>query len=344
VPALAHAQPGFPGFPHGDLQRVSDFEAACSTSGLIEGSDEECRQAISMALGKTPIIEETRLPDGKINHVSKLLPADVGKAGWLGEEACDHAHGQSCMLYVMLLERGDTVPQDIAQAQALLQFACRNKYLLACQSLEHDGIAILMQPRRPQRVDWAKKPAPASAPLSADIPDDFLKKLLPPTAVDPLIALLQKQGRQGDVPMDQPLNAGDETETAMVSDCLNGAAGQCDSLGRGYASGTGLPLDTARAKFYSEKACQGGSPAACERVGMEMPQAARDALAGRRNGSLFVLGAIVAVILAIVCGLVILVYRRIRRAGAESTVRVPARRPVAVAPLPGAVRPPPRRP
>jgi TPR repeat protein len=341
VPALAHAQPGFPGFPHGDLLRVSDFEAACSDSGLSEGADEKCRQAISMALGKMPIIEETRLPDGKINHVSKMLPPDVGKAGWLGEEACDHAHGPSCMLYVMLLERGDTVPQDIAQAQALTQFACHHKYLLACQSLEHDGIAILMQAPRPRRVDWAKKPAPE--PLSADIPADFLKKLQPPPASDPVIALMQQQGRQRDVPMDQPLNADDDTEREMIGGCLSGSAGQCDSLGRGYATGTGLPLDASRAKFYSEKACQAGSPAACTRVGMTMPQAKRDALTRRRTGSLLVLGAIVAVILGTVCGIAILAYRRIRRAGTESTVREPARRPIAIAPLPGAVRPPPRQ-
>jgi hypothetical protein len=339
VPVLAHAQPGFPGFPHGDLQRVADFEASCSASGLSEGSDEKCRQAISMALGKTPIIEETRLPDGTINHVSKLLPPDVGKAGWLGEEACDHAHGQSCMLYVMLLERGDTVPQDVAQAQALTQFACHHKYLLACYSLEHDGIAILSQAPRPQRVDWAKKPAPAR--LSADIPADTLKKLQPPP--DPVIALLQQQGRRRDVPMDQPLDAGDDTEKEMIALCLNGAAGQCDSLGRGYAAGIGLPQDAARARFYSEKACQAGAPAACTRVGMAMPQAQRDAVARRRTGGLLVLGAIVAVILGIVGGIAMLLYRTIGRAGATSGVREPAGRPVAVAPLTGAVRPPPRR-
>jgi hypothetical protein len=342
VAALAHAQPGFPGFPHGDLQRVSDFEAACSDSGLSEGADEKCRQAISMALGKVPIIEETRLPDGKINHVSKLLPPDVGKAGWLGEESCDHAHGQSCMLYVMLLERGDTIPRDIGQAQALTQFACHHKYLLACYSLEHEHIAILMQAPRPRRVDWAKKPAPAQAPLSADIPPEMLKKLQPSPVPDPVIALLQQQARRRDVPMDQPLNAEDDTEREMIGGCLSGSAGQCDSLGRGYASGTGLPLDASRARFYSEKACQAGSPAACNRVGMAMPQAKRDALARRRTGSLLVLAAIVAVILGSVCGIAIMAYRRIRRAGSESSVREPGRRPVAVAPLPGAVRPPRR--
>jgi hypothetical protein len=342
VPALAHAQPGFPGFPHGDLQRVSDFEAACSDSGLAEGADEKCRQAISMALGKVPIIEETRLPDGKINHVTKMLPPDVGKAGWLGEESCDHAHGQSCMLYVMLLERGDTLPKDIAHAQALTQFACHHQYLLACYSLEHDGIAILTHPGRPRRVDWAKKPAPErEPPLSADIPADLLKKLQPPP--DPAIALMQQQARQRDVPMNQPLDAGDDNEREMIGLCLSGSAGQCDSLGRGYASGTGLPQDAPRARFYSEKACQAGSPAACTRVGMAMPQAKREALARRRTGGLVGLVGIVAVILGTVCGISILVYRRIRRAGTESTVREPGRRPVAVAPLPGAVRPPPRR-
>ena len=127
------------------------------------------------------------------------------------------------------------------------------------------------------------------------------------------------------------------------SGCLNGSVGQCDSLGRAYATGIGLLQDASRARFYSEKACQGGSPAACTRVGMEMPQAKRDALARRRTGSLLVLGAIVAVILGTACGIAILAYRRIRRAGAESAVREPARRPVAVAPLSGAVRPTPRR-
>lgn len=207
--------------------------------------------------------------------------------------------------------------------------------------LEHDGIAILMQAPRPQRVDWAKKPAPER--LSADISADMLKKLQPPPASDPVIALMQQQGRRRDVPMDQPLNADDETETEMVSGCLNGSVGQCDSLGRAYATGIGLLQDASRARFYSEKACQGGSPAACTRVGMEMPQAKRDALARRRTGSLLVLGAIVAVILGTACGIAILAYRRIRRAGAGSAVREPARRPVAVAPLSGAVRPTPRR-
>jgi TPR repeat protein len=344
VPALVQAQPGAPPFPHGDLQRVSDFEAACSTSGLIAGSDEKCSQAISMALGKMPIIEETRLPDGKINHVSKLLPPDAGKAGWLGEEACDHAHGQSCMLYVMLLERGDTVPQDIVQAQALTQFACHHNHVRACESLKSAGIEILMQPLRPRRVDWAKKPAPA--PLSADIPAEMLKKLQPPPASDPVIALMQQQARARlkNVPMDQPIYPEDEMEASMVRRCLAGASGQCDSLGRAYASGTGLPLDAARAKYYSEKACQGGQPAACARVGLTMPQVARDALSRRRTSSLLVVGAIAALILASICGIAIVLYRRMSGAGSGSVAREPAPRPVAVAPLPGAVRPSPRRP
>jgi TPR repeat protein len=247
----------------------------------------------------------------------------------------------------MLLERGDTVPQDIVQAQALTQFACHHNHLRACESLKSAGIEILMHPLRPRRVDWAKKPAPErEPPLSADIPADMLKKLQPPPASDPVIALMQQQAqaRLKNVPMDQPIYPNDEMEAEMVRGCLAGAAGQCDSLGRAYASGTGLPLDAARAKYYSEKACQGGQPAACARVGMTMPQAAHDALSRRRTSSLLVVGAVVAFILASICGIAIVLYRRISGAGSGSAVREPAPRPVAVAPLPGAVRPSPRRP
>jgi hypothetical protein len=350
LPARAQSAPepgpGMPGFPHGDLQRVRDFEAMCSKGGFTEGSDEQCRQAISMALGKAPIIEETRLPNGGTSHVSKFLPADVGKVGWLGEEACDHAHGQSCMLYVALLAKGDVVPQDVVQAQALMQFACHNKYLLACENLKNDGITILMSASRPRRVDWAKKPA--DEPLSADVPADLIKNMkLPAPATDPVIALMQQQAqKRGPVPMDQPLNTDDETESEMVRACLSGAAQQCDSLGRGYASGIGLLRDEARAKYYSEKACQGGQPAACNRVGMTMPHAARAGLARRRSGSLLVLAAIATVILASVCGIAILAFRRINGpasgSGSAPAARHPAPRPVAVPPAPGAVRPAPR--
>jgi TPR repeat protein len=350
LPARAQSAPepgpGMPGFPHGELQRVRDFEAMCSKGGFTEGSDEQCRQAISMALGKAPIIEETRLPGGGYTHVSKFMPPDVGKVGWLGEESCDHAHGQSCMLYVALLAKGDTVPQEVVQARALMQFACHNKYLLACRNLENDGITILMSAPRPRRVDWAKKPA--DEPLSADVPADLLENMkLPPPATDPVIALMQQQAqKRGPVPMDQPINRDDETESEMVSACLQGAAQQCDSLGRGYASGIGLLRDEARAKYYSEKACQGGQPAACGRVGMAMPQGARDALARRRGGSLLVLAAIAAVILASVCGIAIMAFRRTSGSGSgsgsRSAARHPAPRPVAVPPAPGAVRPSPR--
>ena len=348
LPARAQSAPepgpGMPGFPHGELQRVRDFEAMCSKGGFTEGSDEQCRQAISMALGKAPIIEERRLPNGGFTHESKFLSADVGKVGWLGEEACDHAHGQSCMLYVALLAKGDVVPQDVVQAQALMQFACRNKYLLACESLKNDGITILMSAARPRRVDWAKRPA--DEPLSADVPADLIKNMkLPAPATDPVIALMQQQAQQrGPVPMDQPIDRDDETESEMVGACLQGAAQQCDSLGRGYASGVGLPRDEARAKYDSEKACQGGQPAACNRVGMAMPQAARDALSRRRGGSLLVLAAIATVILVSVCGIAILAFRRIGGSGSEPrpSARQPAPRPVAVPPAPGAVRPAPR--
>jgi TPR repeat protein len=339
----AAAQPGTPGFPHGDLQTVSYFEAACSKSGLIEGSDEMCSQAISMALGKAPIIEETRLPNGGVTHVSKLLPPDAGKAGWLGEEACDHAHGQSCMLYVMLLARGDGVPQEVVQAQALTQFACHHGHLRACESLKSDGIAILMHPQRPARVDWAKKPS--GEKLSGEIPTDLIKNMKLPPTTDPVIALMQQQAQaRGPVPMDRPLNADDEIESEMVGRCLQGSPQDCDSLGRGYASGTGLPRDDARAKYYSEKACQSGAPAACTRAGVAMPPGARDALARRRSGSLLVLAAVVTVILASVCAIAVMAYRRISGSASEAgtAARHPTPRPVAVPPAPGAVRPAPR--
>src|SRR5438128_353359 len=82
-----------------DLVSVSSLEHACSQDILI--ADRDCRQAITIAMGAHPIVEEVRKADGSYTHEGKMLPPDISRAGWLGEEACAHAHWDSCMLYVM---------------------------------------------------------------------------------------------------------------------------------------------------------------------------------------------------------------------------------------------------
>jgi hypothetical protein len=120
-PAVARAQPGF---PHGDLVRVSDLDHACSQP--IGEAGQQCRQAIVIASGKASVATETRSPDGTVTHQWRPQIPDASKVGWLGEEACENRHWDSCMLYTMLLERGDVAGQScdarpgaaIAAAQA----------------------------------------------------------------------------------------------------------------------------------------------------------------------------------------------------------------------------------
>jgi hypothetical protein len=157
-PSISRAQ-----FLHGDLRTVSSFETACSETMIDDGTDARCRKGLAIALGKEPGIQEVRLPNGTVTHTNKLMLPDVPKAGWLGEEACANRHWRSCMLYVLLLERGDVVPADRAHAQALMQRACDDGHFRACQRLKDDGIAQLLNPPRPPRPSWVK--APVAEPL-----------------------------------------------------------------------------------------------------------------------------------------------------------------------------------
>jgi hypothetical protein len=157
-PSIARAQ-----FLQGDLQAVKSFENACSQTMIDDGTDARCRKGLAIALGKEPGLQEVRLPNGTVTQTSKLMPPDVPKSGWLGEEACANRHWRSCMLYVLLLERGDVVPADRAHAQALMQRACDDGHFRACQRLKDDGIAQLLNPPRPPRPSWVK--APAAEPL-----------------------------------------------------------------------------------------------------------------------------------------------------------------------------------
>lgn len=286
VPApVAHAQP--PGSSQG-LLRLGDFDAACSKDTFGGPSDGMCRQGILISLGKQPIVEEVRRPDGGMTRETKTLAADPGKAGWLGEEACAHGRWQSCMLYAMLLERGDGVPQDRLRAEALTHFACSKGHASACTSLQSRGItpaADIVLPARPSWVsqpraeqqrktetqtnadallrfarEWQEKQKPQSQELSPE-----QKLLLDQKQLEERRQQAAAQAAESAPPVDP-------AEADMITKCLAGTREVCHSLAQGYEQGTGgLPRDATRSSFYYEKACDLGHALACAHLGKAGP-------------------------------------------------------------------------
>jgi hypothetical protein len=258
------AQPG----SSGNLLRLADFDAACSKDIIDPRTDGMCRQAIATAAGKHPIVEEVRGADGRVTQTTKLAPADPGKTGWLGEEACTHGQWQSCMLYTMLLARGDGVPKDRQREEALMQYACGKGHSLACDSLKQRGVAASAGAQLPPRPTWVMRPAPertAPVTVTAQTParqssDEMVARLQQWQAQE------QQRQRESTSP-NTPLNADDPIESGMIERCLAGTRGDCYSLARGYDQGEGLPRDAGRAAFYYDKACQAGHSAACDRLG-----------------------------------------------------------------------------
>ncbi len=275
----------------GELYRLSDFENACSQSQSIAGADERCRQAVSAALGKAAIVQEERLPDGGVRRTGKLLEADVPKAGWLMEEACAHGHWETCMLYVMLLERGDQVPADPVRAEALLQVACAGHHFRACEGLREKRVEPSPNPGLPPRPTWVRQPTPPPREPLPPLPSGFGRTPEPVMPSPPTTT---------PAPPDRPMDPDDPTETELVEACRRGGVGSCYSLAMGYERGQGVPQDAQRSRYYYEKACDGGVQRACDRIGKAMPDAARRANAGRRTRALLLFGGM---LVAVVGGL-----------------------------------------
>jgi TPR repeat protein len=154
-------------------------------------------------------------------------------------------HWQSCMLYTMLLERGDVVPQDRAREVALVQYACSKDHFRARESLKERGIRLVASPTLPERPTWIKQP-------KADPPSSFTVTL-PPAPPSFEERLMQLQRERGPIPPEKPLSTDDPVESELIERCLSGKRSDCFNLARGYDQGTGVPQDAARATSTTTK-------------------------------------------------------------------------------------------
>ena len=297
----AAAQPG----TGSDLLRIEDFDAACSKDTLDDRSDAMCRQAISMALGRAPAVEEVRGPDGRVTRTTKLLPADPAKAGRLGEEACGHGRWQSCMLYTMLLERGDGVPQDRARAEALTHYACSKGHALACDALQSRGTSLSATAAPPTTSERGEQRQPTADPGAVAMLEKWKQEheakqqqLSPEQQL--LVFQRQQQQQQQAAAAQAAANApavGAE-EADLITRCLAGTRDACYNLARGYEQGRGMARDATRATFYYEKACDIGHPAACAHLQQRASSASPSSFNGMLVGIPVLLGLVVVVIVA----------------------------------------------
>jgi TPR repeat protein len=101
----------------------------------------------------------------------------------------------------------------------------------------------------------------------------------------------------------------------LLNDCQSGRAGACYSLAMAYDRGQALDQNAERATYYYEKACTGGVPGACTKLGKEMPPEVQRALVRRRNMSLAVLGAILLAVVGVVIAAAVFLWRTVRGSG-----------------------------
>jgi hypothetical protein len=318
--ALAQLPPGFPGINQENLVSVSDLEHACSQD-YLEG-DTDCRLAIGIALGKEPIVE--RKPDVKGGYTltRKLQEADPPRVGWLGEEACGHRKWESCMLYTMLLEKGDGIPQDPVRALAWTQIACKGGHFRACEDLKQRGIKPQANPLHLSRPEWVQPPTPGPPPIRINRPAEGAS--LPVPASPAPEASPPKPG--------EPIDPGNPLEEDLLSRCKAGSGGACFRLAAGYEHGEGLPEHPQQAMYYYDKACTLGVRPACARVGKTIPEGVDAALARRRTIGLAVLGAIVFGAFSGGVAILVFVLKRL------SSTREPPRRPPVRPPVRPATR------
>jgi hypothetical protein len=298
--ALAQPSPGrtqaFP-LPPGreDLVRVEDLEDACS--GGFSPSDSHCRMAVLIALGKEPLIEETRLPNGGFTHVSKFAPPEPGKAAWLMEEACAHKLWETCMTYALILERGsDGIPLERRRAEALTQAACSDHHSVACESLEQDKIPIRPNSTVPPAPAWITKPTPRP-PSGPSFP------ISTPSSAPPVFPVMSPTPPPS---LDDPLYPGDDMEGDIFGRCRAGSAPDCYRLALFYRD---IPSTPDRINHYYEKACALGYRPACTKIGRtpSSPQALGE---GRRAVGLVLLLGIAGVVIAGTILVIIVVARR----------------------------------
>jgi hypothetical protein len=274
-----------------NLVRVEDLEDACS--GGFPPSDQHCRTAVLIALGKEPTIEETRLPNGGYTHNSKLAPPEPAKAGWFMEEACAHKLWDTCMMYALILERGsDGIPQDRSHAEALTQAACSDHHSAACESLAQDKIPIWPNSTLPPVPAWVRKPTPRP-PSMGVVPN------APPTPAVPIMPMFSPTPPPG---LDEPLHAGEEMEGEIFERCRGGSGPDCYRLALYYKDMAAAPD---RINHYYEKACDFGHRPGCTKVGR-----APSSSAGGRSafGLLLLLGIAGLVVMGTI--LIIVVVKR----------------------------------
>jgi hypothetical protein len=234
-----------------NLQRVEDLESACS--GGFGPADSDCLTAVQIALGKRPMIEETRLPDGGFRHVSKMGTPEPAKAAWLMEQACAHKLWETCMTYSLILDRGiDGIPQDRARSEALTQAACSDHHSAACESLTQDKIAIVPNSTIPPVPAWITPPTPR--PRTAPT-------LPSTTAQQPALPRMSPTPPPG---LDDPLFPGDDMEGDIFTRCRAGSGSDCYRLALFYRD---LPSTPDRINHYYEKACDLGHGPACTKLG-----------------------------------------------------------------------------
>ena len=285
---------GFPGPPgQENLVRVEDLENACSET--LPGADDKCRTAVLIAMGKEPMTEEKRLPDGGYTHESKLMPREPAKAGWFMEEACAHRLWQTCMMYALLLERGsDGIPQDRDRATALTQAACSDNHSAACESLKQDNIAIWPDSTLPPAPSWVQKPSPRP-PSMGVVPN------LASTPAMPVLPLTSPTPVPG---LDDPLYAGDEMEGEVFERCRGGSGSDCYRLALYYKDQSSTPE---RIDHYYEKACNLGHRPGCSKLG-RAPAAGSSPAGGSGMGFLLLVGVAGFVLVGTI--LIIVVARR----------------------------------
>jgi TPR repeat protein len=273
-----------------DLVSVEDLENACSENEAQ--ADERCQIAVQIDLGRRPLIEEKRQPGEGFTQTSKLAAPEPEKAAWLMEQACAHGLWRTCMIYVLLLQRGgDGIAQDGSRADAILQAACAARHSPACDDLDQRQIPREANATLPPAPAWIRQPTPR--------PPSF--RVVPREA--PSAGPIPGMPIGGPTPtptLDDPLDAGDEMEGEVFARCRDGSGSDCARLAMYYKQNGSTPE---RIAHYYEKACDRGYRPACATLGRSSaPGAASGAgawtLAWIAGGAIVLLavGAIVVVV------------------------------------------------